>query len=89
MLVCIVSPYIKRCREYFTNLRGQATNLAPFVGASLAAKASPCARINSVHPQLILSSVQIIFSDSNRHCVTKVDYNNHGPAAIRLSGGID
>ncbi|KAL7418579.1 Actin-like protein arp9 [Cryptotrichosporon argae] len=49
--------------DYLANFKGATNDLAPFLGASMVAKAS--------------------FSDTaGKHCVTKIDYNAKGPAAI-------
>ncbi|KAK8864654.1 hypothetical protein IAR55_001904 [Kwoniella newhampshirensis] len=49
--------------DYFGNYKNATTELAPFLGGSLASK--------------------VAFTDlTGRHCITKVDYNAKGPAAI-------
>lgn len=74
------------CSEYFANFKNATSELAPFLGGSMVAKVRRYLR----REESWLSQNQVAFSDAvGKHCITKVDYNAKGPAAIYAVGAGD
>lgn len=67
--------------NYFSNFKGCTTELAPFLGGSMAAKVS-LPRLS----EFTSADKQVVFSDqAGKHSITKVDYNAKGPAVVYSS----